>query len=251
MPLQKVRAGREVGGNHAKDRVRYDKYGDWRQCPSALSSTFCQTAKKKKLKSCTKVMKNPTFREIWGIDALWQSQDLLKLKWLNFVSHFTEPKDKATLFKGYLACLFSSHDGASFYIVDWRNAAWWNVPVKLPECNALNMEEFPHDQTSHSCHEHLKELTAFSAWIWCLILRWELECKIRIRLLQKCNRSQRESRCQRALPLGMFSCLDGRSDEKSLWSNVLIGRANKIHKETSLCMMKKLVFNKGFIDEIV
>lgn len=134
------------------------------------------------------------------------------------LSRFMEPKDKAALFKGYQACLFSSRVGGSFYIVDYRNAAWWNVPVKLPECTALNTEEFPHDQTSHSCHEHLlKVLTAFSAWIRRLILRWEWECKIRLQRLQKSkNRSQMESHCQRALPVGTPSCLDGRSDLKRL-----------------------------------
>lgn len=143
-----------------------------------------------------------------------------------------ETKDKAALFKGYQACLFSTRVGGSFYIVDYRKAAWWNVPVKLPECNALNMEEFPHDQTSHSCHERLlKVLTAFSAWIRWLILRWEWECKIRLRRLPKCNRSQMESHCQRALPVGTPSCLDGRSDLKRLWNNIPIGRANKTHKE--------------------
>lgn len=241
----KSRRRKRVGWNNAKDGVKSDKYGDWRRCPSALSSPFYQTLKK-------------VWRNFWwdpGVDASWQ-WSLPEAKMTAFSPHFVEPKDKAALFKGYQACLFSSRVGGSFYIVDCRKAAWRNVPVKLPECTALNMEEFPRDQTSHSCHERLlKVLTAFSAWIRWLILRWEWECKIR----QKCNRSQMESHCQRALPVGTPRCLDGRSDLKWLWNNILIGRANKTHKELrpeeaeggwrSCCWTQE--FNRSLWDSIV
>lgn len=85
-------------------------------------------------------------RKTLGETQAWMPYDrsLPEVKTTEFSSHFMETKDKAALFKGYQACLFSSRVGGSFYIVDYRNAAWRNVPVKLPECNALNTEYIKH-----------------------------------------------------------------------------------------------------------
>lgn len=107
-----------------------------------------------------------------------------------------ETKDKATLFKGYMAGLFSSQDGTSLQITDWRNTAWWNVPVKLGECNTLKKEAI---NIFWKCWQFSQP--EYETWLW----------KISIQRQKQCNKSQRESHRQCALPVGMWSCLDDRS----------------------------------------
>lgn len=113
--------------------------------------------------------------------------------WILFL---IETKDKAALFKGYMAGLFSSQDGTSLHITDWRNAAWWNVPVKLGECDALKKEAM---NIFWKCWQFSQP--EYKGWLW----------KISFQRWQQCNKSQRESHCWGALPVGMWSCLDDRS----------------------------------------
>lgn len=95
--------------------------------------------------------------------------------WILFLM---ETKDKAVLFKGYMAGLFSSQDGTSLHITDWRNAAWWNVPVKLGECDALKKEAM---NIFWKCWQFSQP--EYEAWLW----------KISFQRRQQCNKSERES----------------------------------------------------------